>query len=273
MRDKQIAPIGEHSLGYYTLFEQLFPKVPQTEVPDVGELARVLEVYLTKNAESERCKIFVTDLWTGKIVYSSSGNPFDQGKQFENNIIDINDIINDIPTHYHQVYKQLISAQIDFAKAMHPKLYGSYTAVKHICKRTTSGRLLNFQVIDFLIPYDDGDVPRYVMNKVSIPKYEYEESPPAYLYLKGSGLAPKFLIFKPTLESAQMYKTTGLTRTELNCFSVMLENDRTDYIAEKLFISKHTVNTYKKNLFAKLGVRSITSLVKLGYLMGVSSAP
>ena len=40
-------------------------------------------------------------------------------------------------------------------------------------------------------------------------------------------------------------------------------------IAEKLFISKHTVESHRKNLISKLGVRSAAGLVKFAVQMGL----
>lgn len=43
----------------------------------------------------------------------------------------------------------------------------------------------------------------------------------------------------------------------------------TDEIAEELFLSKHTIEAHRKNIFSKLQVKNIAGLVKKGFYLGI----
>ncbi len=61
-----------------------------------------------------------------------------------------------------------------------------------------------------------------------------------------------------------------VTKRELEVIRLIGEEFTVDEIAEKLFLSKHTVETHKKNIFLKLQVKTNAGLVKkaiqLGYI-------
>jgi len=54
-----------------------------------------------------------------------------------------------------------------------------------------------------------------------------------------------------------------LTKREIEVLSEIVDGCSTSQIAERLFISQHTVESHKKNLYEKFGVRKVTQLVKL----------
>jgi DNA-binding NarL/FixJ family response regulator len=66
------------------------------------------------------------------------------------------------------------------------------------------------------------------------------------------------------------FKKTIITTREKEIIQLISEEYSTTDIAEKLFLSKHTIETHKKNIFLKLQVHNAAGLIKkaayLGYL-------
>lgn len=60
-----------------------------------------------------------------------------------------------------------------------------------------------------------------------------------------------------------------LTAREKDVLKWIAQELTSHEIAEKLFISHHTVESHRKNLIAKLGVRSVAGLVKYAVKMGL----
>ena len=58
-------------------------------------------------------------------------------------------------------------------------------------------------------------------------------------------------------------KTYKLSKREIQVLDLMVENLSNDKIAEKLFLSKETIKTHRKNIFRKLGVNNLLDLYKL----------
>ncbi|MBU2914491.1 MULTISPECIES: response regulator transcription factor [Reichenbachiella] len=62
---------------------------------------------------------------------------------------------------------------------------------------------------------------------------------------------------------------TALSKREKEILHLIVEEFTAQEIAEKLFISQHTVNTHRKNLLSKLGVKNTAGLVKQTILKGL----
>jgi DNA-binding NarL/FixJ family response regulator len=66
------------------------------------------------------------------------------------------------------------------------------------------------------------------------------------------------------------FKKNILTRREKEIISLIAKQYSVDEIADELFLSRHTVETHKKNIFQKLQVNNAAGLIKkaiyLGYL-------
>ncbi|PIB34164.1 hypothetical protein BFP72_01325 [Reichenbachiella sp. 5M10] len=60
-----------------------------------------------------------------------------------------------------------------------------------------------------------------------------------------------------------------LSKREKEILSLIVEEYTAHEIAEKLFISQHTVNTHRKNLLSKLGVKNTAGLVKHTIINGL----
>ncbi len=60
-----------------------------------------------------------------------------------------------------------------------------------------------------------------------------------------------------------------LTEREIDVLKLIVQEFTTTEIAEKLFISTHTVETHRKNLISKLNVRNIAGLVKYAMQHGL----
>ena len=78
------------------------------------------------------------------------------------------------------------------------------------------------------------------------------------------------------MEGLQKKKTTEknayvveLTEREIDVLKLIVQEFTTTEIAEKLFISTHTVETHRKNLISKLNVRNIAGLVKYAMQHGL----
>lgn len=61
-----------------------------------------------------------------------------------------------------------------------------------------------------------------------------------------------------------------LTKREKEILSLIAQEKTTSEIAELLFISTHTVDTHRKNLLAKLGVKNAAGLVKFAIEYGIT---
>ena len=66
-----------------------------------------------------------------------------------------------------------------------------------------------------------------------------------------------------------IFKKKILTKREKEITQLFADEKSVNEIAEVLFISKHTVITHKKNIFKKLQVKSIASLVKRAIYLGL----
>lgn len=64
------------------------------------------------------------------------------------------------------------------------------------------------------------------------------------------------------------FKKNILTTREKEIIILIANELTTDEIANQLFLSKHTIETHKKNIFLKLQVNNIAGLVKKGMYLG-----
>ncbi len=69
------------------------------------------------------------------------------------------------------------------------------------------------------------------------------------------------------------YGEVDITDREKEVLALIAQEFTTSEIAEKLFISPHTVESHRKNLISKLGVRSAAGLVKYAVQMGLVDKP
>lgn len=58
-----------------------------------------------------------------------------------------------------------------------------------------------------------------------------------------------------------------LTKREIDVITLIAKEYTTQEIADKLFLSKHTIESYRKNLISKLGVRNLAGLTKYAIKM------
>ncbi len=62
----------------------------------------------------------------------------------------------------------------------------------------------------------------------------------------------------------------NLSKREIEVLRLVVQELSTTQIADKLFISHHTVDTHRKNLLSKLGVKNTAGLVKYAMQNGLS---
>ena len=72
----------------------------------------------------------------------------------------------------------------------------------------------------------------------------------------------------PENETDFEFNKTILTKREKEIVVLIANELTTDEIAEKLFLSKHTVETHKKNIFLKLKVNNAAGLIKRAIYLG-----
>lgn len=64
-------------------------------------------------------------------------------------------------------------------------------------------------------------------------------------------------------------KEVSLTNREKEVLKLIAEEYTTQEIAEELFLSKHTIESYRKNLISKLNVKNLAGLTKHAIKMGL----
>lgn len=64
------------------------------------------------------------------------------------------------------------------------------------------------------------------------------------------------------------FKKNILSKREKEIVALIAEQNSVDEIAEKLFLSRHTVETHKKNIFFKLQVNNAAGLIKKAVYLG-----
>lgn len=80
------------------------------------------------------------------------------------------------------------------------------------------------------------------------------------------------LLIQKKKDSSPPAKNTTLTTRELEILKLVCEEYTTAQIAEKLFISPRTVDTHRKNILEKTGVKTIIGLIKYAYENNLLSA-
>lgn len=65
------------------------------------------------------------------------------------------------------------------------------------------------------------------------------------------------------------FKKSILTKKEKEIIQLIAQENTTEEIAKKLFISKGTIESHRKNIFLKLQVTNVAGLVKKAVYLGV----
>ncbi|WP_378183447.1 response regulator [Aquimarina sp. SS2-1] len=120
----------------------------------------------------------------------------------------------------------------------------------------------NADMIDNLIEHDvDGYVPKNA---------EKEELLKAIQTILGG---EKYFsreikdIYMENKFSKKKNEEVKLTQREIDVITLIAQEYTTQEIADKLFLSKHTIESYRKNLIAKLNVRNLAGLTKYAIKM------
>lgn len=64
-------------------------------------------------------------------------------------------------------------------------------------------------------------------------------------------------------------KALFLTKREKEVIALTAKGESSSEIAEKLHLSRHTVNTHRRNIYKKLGVSNMKELIKFAYANGI----
>ncbi|MGV3695537.1 response regulator transcription factor [Flavobacterium sp.] len=70
-------------------------------------------------------------------------------------------------------------------------------------------------------------------------------------------------------ENSIDFKKSVLSKREKEIIQLIAQEYTTEEIAERLIISKHTVEAHRKNIFFKLQVKNIAGLIKIAIQLGV----
>lgn len=81
---------------------------------------------------------------------------------------------------------------------------------------------------------------------------------PASIY---KSIADQTVISNASFQPINAIDKVQLSERESEVLSLLLNGKNSKEIGESLFLSIHTVNTYRKNLFKKFNVKNVTSLV------------
>ncbi|MDO5969387.1 response regulator transcription factor [Flavivirga aquimarina] len=120
----------------------------------------------------------------------------------------------------------------------------------------------NPDMIDTLIESDvDGYVPKNAEKKELLKAIE--------TILKGDKYFSREItdIYMENKFSKKKEENIKLTQREIDVITLIAKEFTTQEIADSLFLSKHTIESYRKNLIAKLGVRNLAGLTKYAIKM------
>ncbi|NER15893.1 response regulator transcription factor [Spongiivirga citrea] len=76
-------------------------------------------------------------------------------------------------------------------------------------------------------------------------------------------------VYSNSIFNDESITVAPLTKREKEVLTLIAQEHTTQEIADKLFLSKHTVESYRKNLIAKLDVRNLAGLTKQAIKMGL----
>lgn len=79
----------------------------------------------------------------------------------------------------------------------------------------------------------------------------------------------KYFVEQLSKDSDFIFKKTILSKREKEIIKLIAQEYTTEEIAEKLFISKHTIESHRKNIFLKLQVKNIAGLIKKAIYLGI----
>ena len=120
----------------------------------------------------------------------------------------------------------------------------------------------NIEMIDNLIAHDvDGYVPKNAEKKEFLKAIK--------TILKGEKYFSKEIkdVYLENKFSKKKLDEIKLTQREIDVVTLIAEEFTTQEIADKLCLSKHTIESYRKNLIAKLEVRNLAGLTKYALKM------
>lgn len=118
------------------------------------------------------------------------------------------------------------------------------------------------EMIDNLIAHDvDGYVPKNAEKEELLKAIE--------TILAGDKYFSKEIksIYMENKFSKKKEEELKLTKREIEVITLIAQEFTTQEIADKLFLSKHTIESYRKNLIAKLNVRNLAGLTKYAIKM------
>ncbi|WP_299220269.1 response regulator transcription factor [uncultured Aquimarina sp.] len=120
----------------------------------------------------------------------------------------------------------------------------------------------NPDMIDNLIEHDvDGYVPKNAEKEELLKAIQ--------TILKGEKYFSREIkdIYMENKFSKKKDEEVKLTQREVDVITLIAQEFTTQEIADKLFLSKHTIESYRKNLIAKLNVRNLAGLTKYALKM------
>jgi len=133
--------------------------------------------------------------------------------------------------------------------------------------RSTSGDTLNLMEQVYILELDDNGMPALLLGNVIM--LDGREVLPIKLTLKivnSSSLTAT--IFSKVYRSGTC-QLEGVTKRELEILRNIAAGKTSGEIGEILFISRHTVDTHRRNLLKKLNCKSVVDLVRIAFNNGL----
>jgi len=146
---------------------------------------------------------------------------------------------------------------IDFAKSLPNDKLPKYKMSYDYRLKTASGKYIRILQQVVSLNYDENNNLLYTFG-VHTDISHLKKSNNSILSFIGLDGEPSYIDVQPK----EIYKASGelFTPREKEVLLHILKGEQSQEIADKLFISKHTVNTHRKNILAKTDTRNIVEL-------------
>lgn len=135
--------------------------------------------------------------------------------------------------------------------------------------RRKDGEYLNLFEQDYVLELDNKGVPSLVLGNVNVLN-DKRPLPVRFACnrISDSGMSETFY-FKSFNRNTR--SLDSITPREVDVLRLLAEGRTSREIAKELFISRHTVDTHRRNLLKKLGCKTVVDLVQIAYANGLCS--
>jgi DNA-binding CsgD family transcriptional regulator len=247
-------------------------KVKTTEDVDKNQHSIDHKSILEFIADALKVRIMITDLESAVIVYSSNLlSNYDSTDSFQKTNMTIDESYNIVPSDFRDIFIKQFDCQIEYISRISIDHILSYRCVRQVRLVNKDGDHIRLQIKDSVLETNNKGQVKIVLHLIENSSPFSNDIQKIYQLCTASGIPPSFMIFPNKVESDQQINVDSLSRAELEVLRNLMIDDETIVVAEKMRLSPATIATHKRTLFRKLGVKSITSLVKVVSLMGIDN--